>query len=80
MLVWIRRLDRVSARVVLEDGPAGPVAKHAVAGHLEVDDVLGAVFEGDGEDPFYAFVFAGKALEGLAGGGPDGGFVGAVPV
>lgn len=80
VLILVRRLDGVAAGIVLEDGPAGPLAEHAVAGHLEVDDVLSAVLEGRGDDPLDALATAGETLKRLAVGSPHGRLIIAVPV
>jgi hypothetical protein len=45
VLVLVRRLDRVTACIVLEDWSSWAVAEHAVASHFNVEDVLLAVFE-----------------------------------
>ena len=43
--------------------PTGGIAKHAVAGHLDIDGVRPAVSEGVGEDPLNAFAAAGETLK-----------------
>lgn len=51
--VWARWLDAIASRSISE---------HAVAGHLDIEDVLFAITERLGEDPFDTLTSSCEAL------------------
>jgi hypothetical protein len=71
VLVGIGRLNRV---------PSWCAAKHAVTGHLNVDDVLVTIAEGVWKNPLCALTATGKALERISIFCPNHPFVVGIPV
>jgi len=69
--VGLRRLDRI---------PTRRVAKHAIAGHLDIEDVLLPVAPGVRDDPLDTLAAAAQALQRVAVLGPDQALAVRIPV
>jgi len=70
VFVWVWWLDRVAA---------GGIAKHAVAGHLDVEGMLFAVSEFLGQDPLCAFAATCQSMDSMPIFGPNQTLVVCVP-